>query len=169
MAIDASNLLARVCAIEVEALLNLPTPIKSNAVPKWLCQQETLPYWRNRIASFQLETSPSDDSQEMDVWVYVVGAQLVMAHYSEGYNGEVDEAILAAIPQVNDYFDARELLQSNAFAEPMKFLRWSWSIGGSGYETLGLSAAGAIQVGPTFQFRCVFDKYVEQAYLGEFT
>lgn len=162
MGIDANELLLRICALEEEALFTLGQA--SSAVPRWLYQTETLPYWRNRIVSFQLDTSLSDDGEEMDVWVYVVGAQLVMAHYSEGYNGEVDTAIAAAIPVVNDYIDARELLTSSAYPTGMNYLRKAWSVGGSGYETLGPSAAGVIQVGATFQFRCEFDKYVTQVY-----
>lgn len=164
MAIDVNELLLRICAIEVEALNALPTPIPSNAVPRRFWQQERLRYWRNWVSSVRLDIGVGDDGQEVDTYVYAVDANLIFAHVSEGYNGEVDEDILRIIPQVIQYFDEREVLQSNSFPEGMAFLRYAYFQSGQGYAYLGKSAAGGDLVGPTFQFICVFDKPIAQAY-----
>lgn len=164
MAIDVNELLLRICAIEVEALNALPTPIPSNAVPMWAWQQEKLPYWRNRVGNFRLDIGAGDDGQEVDTYVYTVESALVYAHISQGYNGEVDEDILRIIPQVIQYFDSREVLQCRSFPEGMAFLRYAFFQAGQGYVPLGKSAAGGDLVGPTFTWTCVFDKFIFQAY-----
>lgn len=164
MAIDASELLARVCAIEVEALNALTPPIASTAAPRWLYQQEACPYWRNRIVSVQLITDALDDGQEVDTYRYTVGAALHYANVSAGYDGEKDEDILAIVPQLIQYFDERELLQSASYLTPMAFLRLSYFQAGEGYVTFPYGAAGGVQIGPTFTYTCIFDRLITQAY-----
>lgn len=163
--INTSELMARLCALEVEAMNALDTPISSNAVPRWLYSQEQMPYWRNRITSAQLITTPNDDGEEMEMYQYSITAALNYAHYGSGYNGERDEEIFRLIPQVIEYFDAREVLQSNAFPDGMNFLQKAWFMSVSAYDQQGLSAGGGTVIGPTFQFTCIFSKYLAQAYL----
>lgn len=163
--IDTKELMDRICAIEVEALNALLPPIASTASPIWGWQQEQMPYWRNRITSAQLITTPNDDGEEMEMYQYSITAALNYAHYGSGYNGERDEEIFRLIPQVIEYFDAREVLQSNAFPDGMNFLQKAWFMSVSAYDQQGLSAGGGTVIGPTFQFTCIFSKYLAQAYL----
>lgn len=165
--INTSELINRLCALEVEAMNALATPLSSTAVPRWYWQQEQLPYWRNRISNVQLITTQGDDGEEMEMYQYTLEAALMYAQVSEGYNGELDEAILQIIPQVIEYIDARELLQSNTvgFEEGMNFLQKAWFVSGVGYNFFGKSAAGGEIVGPSFQFTAIFSKSLTQRYL----
>lgn len=162
MAIDAKELLARICAIEEEATTAIG--FTSKAVPRWLYQQEVTPYWRNRIAAAQLDVSVSDDGQEFDVYRYTVESALNYANVSAGYDGEQDEDILEIFPQLIQYFDEREVLQSAAYPIGMTYLRNAYFSAGQGYVTFPFGAAGGVQAGSTFTWTCVFDKYIQQAY-----
>ncbi len=162
MAVDASELLARICAIEQEATTAIG--VTSQAVPRWLYQQEATPYWRNRIGSVQLVTDSSDDGQEFDVYRYTIETVLHYANASAGYNGEMDEAILAAFPQIIQVMDEREVLQSAAFPVGMNFLRYAYFTAGQGYLTLPYGAAGGVQIGSAFTWTAVFDKSILQSY-----
>lgn len=162
MAIDTANLLARICAIEEAATLAIG--FTTHAVPRWLYQQEKAGYWRNRIATAQLDTSPNDDGQEVDSYIYTIETALVYANASAGYNGEKDEDILAIFPQLVQYFDEREVLQSALFPTGTPFLRMSYFIAGQGYVTFPVGTAGGVQIGSTFTWRCIFDRFITQAY-----
>lgn len=162
MAINTSELLARICAIEEEATAAIG--VTSKAVPRWLYQQEQTPYWRNRIGNVQLVTDASDDGQEFDVYRYTVETVLHYANASAGYNGEMDEAILAAFPQIIQVMDEREVLQSAAYPVGMAFLRYAYFQAGQGYLTLPYGAAGGVQIGSAFTWTIVFDKQILQAY-----
>ena len=170
MAIDAKQLLARYCVLEEEATLAIG--FTTNAVPRWLYQQERPKYWRNRIAQVQLETAYNeDDGQEYDVYRYTVEAQLVYAEASAGYDGEKDEDLLDIFPQIQEYIDAREVLQSSRvinaaqpYLDGMPYLRYQHFTGGVEYVTFPYGTAGGVQIGSSFLFTCVFDKYVAQAF-----
>lgn len=164
MAIDTTELLARICAIEQESTLALATPITSTAVSRWQYQQERCPYFRNRIVSVQLVTDALDDGQEVDTYRYTIGAALNFANVSAGYDGEIDEQLLTVIPQIIQHFDEREVLQSAAYPVGMAFLRYAFFQAGEGYVNFPYGAAGGLQMGATFAFTCVFDKYINQAY-----
>lgn len=164
MAINTSELLARICAIEEEATLALTTPIISHAVARWQYQQERTPYWRNRILRVELVTDTGADGQEVDTYRYTIGAALNFANVSAGYDGENDEALLTVIPQLIQYFDEREVLQSASYPVGMPFLRYAYFQAAEGYVNFPYGAAGGLQMGATFAFTCVFDKAIQQAY-----
>lgn len=162
-AIDTSEMMARICAIEEAA--TLAAGFSSHAFPRWLIQSERMPYWINRIANVTLETAYSvDDGQEMDVYRYTVEAALIYSHSSAGYNGEKDEDILALFPQIVQYFDEREVLQSASYADGMTWLRYAHFLSGVGYMTFPPSASGGTPIGSLFTWNLVFDKYVQQVY-----
>lgn len=162
IAIDTTELLARVCAIEQEATAALG--IVSDAVPRWQYQQEKTSYFRNRIVSVQLVTDAGDDGQEVDTYRYTIGSAFHYANVSAGYDGENDEALLTVIPQIIQYFDERETLQSAAYPVGMAWLRYAFFQSAEGYVNWPYGAAGGLQMGAAFTFTCVFDKYIEQMY-----
>lgn len=162
MAIDVKALLNRICALETEATAAIG--FTSTAVPRWEYQQEQTPYWRNRVASAQLDVSLSDDGQEVDVYRYTVETALHYANISAGYAGEQDEAIQEIFPQIIQYFDEREVLQSTTYPAGMTFLRLSHFLAGQGYTLFSIGAAGGVQAGSTFTWMCVFDRFITQAY-----
>lgn len=164
MAINASELLARICAIEEAATVALTTPITSKAVPRWQYQQEETPYFRNRIVSVQLITDTGDDGQEVDSYRYTIGSAFHYANVSAGYDGENDEALLLIIPQMIQYFDEREVLQSALYPVGMAFLRYAYFTAAEGYVNFPYGAAGGLQMGATFAWTCVVDKFIQQAY-----
>lgn len=163
MPINTTELLARICAIEEAATASIG--FTTNAVPRWLYQQEQMGYWLNRIASVQLDTSQGDDGQEYDVYRYTVESALIYAHASAGYNGEKDADILTLFPAIVQYFDEREVLQSAAYPSAgLDNLRLAHFLSGVGYVTFPPSAAGGVPIGSTFTWLCTFDRYIQQVY-----
>ncbi len=162
MGINATELIARICAIEVEAMAVLG--ITCTAVPRWQYQQELCPYWRNRIVSVQLITDSGDDGQEVDSYRYTIGSALNYANVSAGYDGEKDAELITVIPQIIQYFDEREVLQSAAYPVGMDFLRYAYFQAAEGYVNFPYGAAGGLQMGSTFAWTCVVDKFIQQAF-----
>jgi hypothetical protein len=156
--VDMQDLLLRAVEIEKAGLLTLG--ITCDAKPYFIHQQETFPYWTNRIADIGVEF----DSENIDTYTVDITARLVIDHRTAGYKGEKEAALYKYIPTMIGYFNARELLQSAAYlAEPLDLIqaRVTAVSGLRIYETSGLSA---LQVGTEFTITCTVPVYLEQAY-----
>ena len=156
--VDMQNLLLRVAALEKEGLSSIS--VTCDAKPFFIFQQETFPYWTNRIPPFTIEP----DSENIDVYTFDIIARLVVDHRTAGYRGEPEALLYRCIPTMIGYFNARELLQSAAYlAEPLDLIqaRVTAVEGLRIYETSGLSA---LQVGTEFTITCTVPVYLEQAY-----
>jgi len=156
--VDMQDLLLRAVEIEKAGLLTLG--VTCDAEPYFIHQQETFPYWTNRIADIGVEF----DSENYDTYTVDITARLVIDHRTAGYKGEKESALYKYIPTMIGYFNARELLQSAAYlAEPLDLIqaRVTAVSGLRIYETSGLSA---LQVGTEFTITCTVPVYLEQAY-----
>jgi len=91
--------LDRIAAMQKEAL-NTITAGKVDAVPYWPYQQESFPYFTNRLGSVTYEQVGQDLTQAP----YVVLMRLVIAHLTEGYKGEPQDRVYDYIPEIETYF-----------------------------------------------------------------
>ena len=139
------NLLLRVAALEKEGMSSIS--VTCDAKPFFIFQQESFPYWTNRITNIPVES----DSENIDVETFDIIARLVVDHRTAGYRGEPEALLYRCIPTMIGYFNARELLQSAAYpTEPLDLIqaRVTAVDGLRIFETSGLSA---LQVGTEFK------------------
>lgn len=162
--IDIADTLRRFCALEKEALLVVGTA--SEAFPRWFQNNETPIYWMNRMASFRaIEDDAADYGEEINSYHYFFIGRLIVAYASADYVGEVDEAVNIYAPQVVQYLDARELLQSAAYPVAAENLRFCSFVDSPGYGVFPTATPGQFQHGVEFRWRCEFDQDVTQFYL----
>lgn len=156
--IDLNDLLARVCALDKEAMLTIG--VTADAVPYFFHTQESFPYFTHRIS----DDTVDDDSQDFDRDTYNVVIRLVIGHATEAYVGEPESLLYDAIPVIKEYFNEREELQSAAFATAMRNLIEARVIGSSGFRVFQNAGISAQQVGTEFTLQCGFDETIDQAY-----
>lgn len=173
--VSVNLLLYRSAAIEREAMQQLTAPVACEAFPRWFVKCETFPYWKNRLIGMQTVEGYADDyGEEMSLYRYTVGARLVVAHVTSEYEGELSDAVDLMIPEVVEYLDARELLQSAYvdaahslnFTTPMPYLIRAHVTAATGFTQFPPNASGTSQCGADFQWECDFNKQLVQAYLG---
>lgn len=102
---DLTVILARLAAMQKEAVSGC------DAAPYWPYQQEATPYWFNRINSMAVDTSLAGD---YDLDRYTIEMGLVIAHITQGYQGENYTKIAGWIDDVLSYFEDRGYLNTNA-------------------------------------------------------
>lgn len=165
--VSVTDLKLRLCAIEREALAALTPTVLSTAYPRWTAKHDgDMPYWINRVFSFgTVEGYDADYGEELSLYEYMVATRLVVAHATAEYEGEVSEALDEYLPQVVEYTDSRELLQSASYLTPMPYLIRASFAQGVGFTLFSPSPGGVQQVGADFQWRCQFNRKLIQAYL----
>lgn len=165
--VSVTALKLRLCAIEVEALAALSPAVTCSAYPRWTAKHDgDFPYWINRVLNFRtVEGYDVDYGEELEVYEYIVASRLIVAHVTAEYEGEVSEALDEMLPQVVEYADARELLQSAAYTTPMPYLLRASFAQGTGFSIFPPAPSGTQQVGAEFQWRCQFNKKLTQAYV----
>lgn len=167
--VSALELKQRYCAIETEVMASLG--VDCDAYPRWLAKGANPIYWINRISAVRALEGADDYGEELSLYQYTVTARLVVAHVTADYDGEASEAIDLFLPEVIEYVDARELLQSQQtelgdFTAPMRYLIRAHFVNAVGYNIFPPSVGGVQQVGAEFQFDNEFNKSLIQAYLG---
>ena len=156
--VDMADLLLRAAALEKEGLATLSVTCDAKAY--FIHQQESFPYWTNRIADIAVEF----DSENIDTYTVDITARLIIGHRTEGYKGQPETQLYTYIPTMIGYFNARELLQSAAYpTEPLDLIqaRVTAVSGLRIFETSGLSA---LQVGTEFTITCTVPVYLDQVY-----
>lgn len=161
MGIDIQGLMDRCAALEKEALLALATPVTADAVPYFRHIQEATPYFTNRLDAFTIE-GDSEDYDEVAPVVVVI--RLIIGHVTEGYVGESDARLHLYIPQILEYFNKRELLQSAAYPTALDHLVLARITSCTGYREFQNSGVGGSQVGCEFRLEAQFIYRIEQAY-----
>jgi hypothetical protein len=141
--------------------------VTSTAYPRWMAKHDgEKPYWINRVFSVQaVEGYDVDYGEELSVYDYTIATRLVVAHATAEYEGEVSEALDEYLPQVIEYCDSRELLQSAAYLTPLPYLIRASFTQGVGFNVFSASPAGVQQVGAEFFWRCQFTRKLTQAYI----
>lgn len=164
--VDIKTAKLRICAIEKEALLALSTPITSYAYPRWYAKPEMsgTPWWVNRVAEFGSYEGVDDDGEEMAIYNYTLISRLIIGSEQAEYTGELADALDDAIPQIVEYLDAREMLQSASYTTMLAYLRRAHFASGIGFAVA--SHNGANVVCADFRWNLEFEKSLTQAYLG---
>lgn len=98
---DLESIMDRLPVLQKAALAALTVPVTCDAVEYWPYQQETFPYWWNRVESMAINYDPGGD---MEIHRYQISMAMVIGHLTEGYKGELSDAAYTRIAGVLDYF-----------------------------------------------------------------
>jgi hypothetical protein len=158
MAVDAEELLLRMAALEEEAMEALDK--RADAKPYFFHTQEAFPYFTNRLGDITVDS----DSEEIDLYTYEIVVRLVIGHRTEGYTGETDSALQSYIPHLIQYFNERELLQSEVYPDAMDNLTRARVVSCRGYTEFVNSGVGGSQIGTEITLRAELEDEIEQAY-----
>ena len=164
--VDIKTAKLRLCPIEQEALLALATPITSYAYPRWYAKPETsgTPWWVNRVADFSSYEAPDDDGEEVANYNYTIVSRLIVGAVQADYTGEMADALDDAIPQIVEYLDEREMLQSASYTTMLPYLNRAHFVSGIGFVVTQHDGANVIAA--DFQWLLEFEKALTQRYLG---
>src|SRR5689334_15613825 len=102
---DALNRLVNIQK-ELTSILEPPQNIALDAVPYGFYTQESFPYWTNRVLSYH----ESSDSQEFFVYEYRIQMRFIRGYVTEGELGGIETRLYTDIPNISDYFAARNRL-----------------------------------------------------------
>lgn len=105
----------RICAMQVEACAAL---LVVDSFPIWLVNQDTFPYWKNRISA----AAYTDYSIEESRREYTVTMRLVIGHMTSGYVGQSENLIDQLEPAIVDFFYKRPELTCTAYPAAMRYL-----------------------------------------------
>jgi hypothetical protein len=119
---DLLDIMNRLPVLQKAALKAID--VACDAVSYWPHQQESFPYWWNRI-----ESAPTFESLSADheVHRYQISMALVIAHLTEGYKGEPIKNAYTWVPAILSYFsgyNARHLIDG---AEYTTMPDWLWT------------------------------------------
>lgn len=159
--IDLQAILNRLAAIEVEALASLSPAVTADAVPYFLHTQEAFPYFVNRISNVPVDS----DSQDFDTYEVEATVRLVVAHRTEGYDGEVEGRLYRYLPAVIAEINAREQLQSASYTAELDNLIFARATGSGGLRVFETSGLSVVQVGAEITVVCQLTDDLTQDYL----
>lgn len=133
---DLSEIMKRIAAMQSEAIVlkgDGQTQYPITAVPYWPYQQESCPYFFNKIVSMEVENIASDITVDR----YIIEMGLVCGHLSQGYKGDLSMEVLSEwIPAMLQYFDEHRWLNTKGGIYT-KAARWLFS-GDDGAEITGI-------------------------------
>lgn len=164
--VDIKTAKLRICALETAALSGLSTPISSYAFPRWYAKPEGggTPWWVNRVADFSSYEAADDYGEEMSIYHYTIVSRLIVGAVQAEYTGEMADALDDAIPEVVEYVDAHEMLQSASYTAMLSYLRRAHFTNGVGFVVTQHNDTSVIAA--DFQWLLEFEKSLTQAYLG---
>lgn len=159
-----TDLIARACAIEVEAFATLSPPVDVDAKPRFYYTQEAYPYLTHRISAMPIDHSDSNESEQFPQPRLTI--RCVVGHITAGYKGENEDKLYTWIPLLISYFADRKWFQSAALPSKPDYLIYSEVIDAGGFRAFDNTGfAGVIQVGFEITIACTFTDYIEQVYL----
>ena len=163
MATYETELLNRLCALELEAMTSIG--VRADAKPYFYHAQDSFPYFTNRIASNPVTSE--GNAEDIDNNSPLVIIRLVVAHQTEGYRGQPESKMYEWGPVVKTYLQRRSnWLQCAAapYNTRMDNLQQAIVTDAGGFRVFTDSGIGALQVGREIQVQCIFDEYIEQVY-----
>jgi hypothetical protein len=163
--IDINELLLRCCAIEIEALAALTTPVSADATHTFFYTQEDYPYFTHRVAGITLDEGVSDYGEEFDSFVVDVTIRMIIGFATEGYIGDIDTTLYSYISQVMNYYQTHELLQSAAYATAQTDLVRARIVANRGLLLIESAGVAGRLVGTEYTLRAEFESETDQAYL----
>lgn len=149
---DLADVMARLPLMQIAALAAMDDAVGADAVSYWPYQQEAFPYFWNRIEGMVV----SELSGDIEVHTYSVSMALVIAHLTQGYEGQTSQNAYGYITAVMDYFRAHKTLVVGEYTSMPDFLwieRGGAMIVGipNGTRTLANSGIGVSQVAVVFE------------------
>ena len=166
MAFDTANACLRIAAIYEEALAALSTPVILDAIPYMTHWQETFPFATVQLGA-TLAADQDDEGEDFDTYEITVVGRLYAAKLTDGVKGEFEPKLHLWIPQVMEYFNARERLQSAAYPARPNDLRYARLAECSGISIMQAPWAGegVTALGAVFTHELSALRFVQQAYL----
>lgn len=160
MSIDLSGAIDRIVELEIEALAALSTPVAADAKPYFYHEQESFPYWTNRVGPFSFE----DNEDDFDEPTYTVVMRLVVDHVTANYTGQNEAKLKLWIPQIVTYFHARPWLGTDTNNRGLNSLLDARFSGGTGFRVFQTVGIQALQVGCEFTMQLRFNETIDLAY-----
>lgn len=162
---DANELLARLVAIETEAITALLPAQTAYAKPLWFWQAEGTPYWINRVAQIGDDPQTIGDEGSLDNVISEMG--LIYGEVSAGFDFETETAVNDLLPDLTAYLRKRVWLTSAAaatydYSTRMKYLHGAYISLASNLTEFPATPSGARRIGILFRAACQFYVPVEQ-------
>lgn len=157
---DVNELLARLVAIELEAMAALLPDQAAWSKPAWFWQSEGTPYWINRVATIGDDPQTIGDEGSQDSVTAEMG--LIYGEVSAGFDYEVETAVNEVLPTLTAYLRKRLWLTSAAYPTRMNWLHGAYISLASNLTEFPPTPAGARRIGILFRAACQFYVPVEQ-------
>lgn len=159
---DLSEIKLRCCEVIEEAMTTELPNIPAAAIPYFIYQQSTYPYFTIRIAGDDIGYT----GNEIDEDIYTFIIRCVIGHVTSGYEGQNDEILDDIIPVIKTAFNQNEGLISAAYPTAALWLEE----GGenrmqshSGFRVFNDSGLiGTTQVGTEFVLTCKFHQILDE-------
>lgn len=156
--IDLNELLNRAGAVAVAALASIAD---LETKPFFYFFGEYFPYITWRVGADEI----SDEGEEYDVDNYLIVGRLVVAHLTEGYEGEGEEKLYTYIPLLKTAFNSNINLQTpGSYAAAMTHLIEARLGRHTGYKIFTDSGIKSVQIGCEFPLNCKFEQLIEYEY-----
>lgn len=153
MAVDAQALLQRVSDLQKAAL-------GFDSVPFLFHVQGTYPFWTNRVDRISVD----GDSEDFELYGYDIIMRLVIAHITEGVEGERESDLYSYIPAVIEYFNSRALLLDDTFTTELLGLVRASIVDCRGFAIFAQAGINTQLIGTEFTLRCQYEIEVMQVY-----
>jgi hypothetical protein len=167
MASYRNELLNRLVAMEGEALdawvvANLSGKTGVDAKPFLFYQQEDFPYIVHRIGP----SSPDDLSEDNSLRIYDVFIRVVVAHFTENYDGANEEMVDEIIPLLEQYFFEHPMLTTDSTAPYTVEPTWIFPEGMTVGDTTGviafeLGGIDATQIGEELSLEVPIFRFID--------
>lgn len=157
---DANELLARLVAIELEAMAALLPNQETWTKPAWFWQSEGTPYWINRLATIGDDPQTIGDEGNYDNVTAEMG--LIYGEVSAGFDYEVETAVNEILPGLTAFLRKRAWLTSASYPARMNYLSECHISLASNLTEFPPTPAGARRIGILFRAACQFYVPVEQ-------
>lgn len=123
---EISDMLDRIVAMQKEAVTGC------DSVPFWPYQQESFPYFTNRLGSTTIgdRQAGSGAAEDIEARLYSVSMQFVVGHITSGYEGERQDELYDWVELIQDFFMENPMLTSTAFPTEPDFLLYEAELTG---------------------------------------
>jgi hypothetical protein len=155
--IDLNETLNRCCKVSEAALL----PVILETRPYFYYFGEYFPYMTWRVGADDIT---DEGSEETDIDSYLIIGRLIIAHITEGYDGENEESLYTYIPLLKTAFNSNINLQSDTYPIAQLHLIEARLGRTTGYKIFMDGGVKTIQVGCEFPLTCKFEQLIDYQY-----
>lgn len=151
---DLATAMLRLVAMEKDSIAAVVSTAV-DGVTYYPYQQESFPYWHNRM----LPTTVEWVADDYPVYRVRIVGRLVIGHLKEGYKGQTPDKVYDYVPEVYDYFDRRPMMTSTDYPTDLDDIYPDDGLtilGDSGFLAFVNSGIGVTDVGIEFTFEIPF-------------